>query len=126
VLLRWQRNGLRVQVQPLPLSCVAVSPEGNRSSTVTVPEVAVDPTFFTTMEYVAPVCPRVKLPLWLLVMSKSAVLPTVSVAEAVLPVPPLLDVTLPLVLFLTPAVVPVTFTETTQELLGATPPSLRL
>jgi len=35
---------------------------------------------------------------------------TVSVAEAVLPVPPLADVTAPLVLFFTPAVAPVTVT----------------
>ena len=51
---------------------------------------------------------------------------TLMLAEAVPPVPPSLDVTFPVVLFLIPAVVPVTFTENVQELLAAMVPPLRL
>jgi hypothetical protein len=53
-------------------------------------------------------------------------LATVTVAEAVLPVPPLVEVTAPVVLFFTPELVPVTFTMTLQEPLTATVPPLRL
>ncbi len=41
---------------------------------------------------------------------------TVKVAEAVFPFPPLVELTWPLVLFLTPFVVPITLTLTVQEL----------
>jgi hypothetical protein len=51
---------------------------------------------------------------------------TLMEAEAVPPVPPSVDVTLPVVLFLVPAVVPVTFTENVQELLAARVPPARL
>jgi len=52
---------------------------------------------------------------------------TVMVAVLlVLPVPPLVEVMAPVVLFLTPAVVPVTFTEIEHELLPDTPPPERL
>jgi len=53
-------------------------------------------------------------------------LATVKLAEAVLPVPPLLEVTVPVVLFFTPEVVPVTFTVSVHETLIATEPPLRL
>jgi len=45
---------------------------------------------------------------------------TFRLAEAVPPVPPSVEVTLPVMLFLNPAVMPVTFTENVQELLAAT------
>jgi hypothetical protein len=51
---------------------------------------------------------------------------TLTEAEAVPPVPPSVDDTLPVVLFLVPAVVPVTFTENVQELLAAIVPPDRL
>jgi hypothetical protein len=51
---------------------------------------------------------------------------TLIEAEAVPPVPPSVEVTLPVVLFCKPAVVPVTFTENVQELLAAIVPPLRL
>jgi hypothetical protein len=51
---------------------------------------------------------------------------TVRVAEAVLPVPPFVELTAPVVLFLTPAVVAVTATETTHELLAAIDPPLNV
>src|SRR5262249_8242016 len=51
---------------------------------------------------------------------------TVMVADAELPVPPLLEVTLPLRLFLTPAEAPVTFTEMVQLPLAAMVPPLKL
>jgi hypothetical protein len=51
---------------------------------------------------------------------------TLTLAEAVPPVPPSVEVTLPVVLFLVPAVVPVTFTLNVQELLAAIVPPERL
>jgi len=51
---------------------------------------------------------------------------TVIVALAVLPVPPFVDVTFPVVLFLSPALAPVTSTEMVQEPLAATEPPLKL
>ena len=51
---------------------------------------------------------------------------TLMEAEAVPPVPPSVEVTLPVVLFCVPAAMPVTFTENVQELLAAIVPPLRL
>ena len=51
---------------------------------------------------------------------------TLMEAEAVPPVPPSVEVTLPVVLFCSPAAVPVTFTENVQELFAAIVPPLRL
>jgi hypothetical protein len=51
---------------------------------------------------------------------------TVTLAEAVPPVPPSVEVTLPVVLFCKPAAMPVTFTENTQELLAARLAPVRL
>ena len=44
---------------------------------------------------------------------------TLTLAEAVPPVPPFVEVTFPVVLFCVPAAVPVTFTENVQEVLAA-------
>src|ERR1051325_11663316 len=51
-----------VQVHPVPLIAVAVSPVGSVSTTLTAPEVDPAPEFVTVMVYVAPTCPCVKLP----------------------------------------------------------------
>ena len=51
---------------------------------------------------------------------------TVTLAEAVRPVPPSVELTVPVVLFLVPAVVPVTFTEKVQEAPAANVPPDRL
>src|SRR6476646_5881398 len=51
---------------------------------------------------------------------------TLMLAEAVPPVPPSVEVTLPVVLFCWPAAVPVTLTENVQEALAAIVPPLRL
>src|SRR6476469_7744647 len=51
---------------------------------------------------------------------------TFTLAEAVPPVPPSVEVTLPVVLFCKPAAMPVTFTENTQELLAARLAPVRL
>src|SRR5689334_3505647 len=51
---------------------------------------------------------------------------TVTLAEAVPPVPPSFEVTFPVVLFLRPAAMPVTFTENVQEPFAAMLPPLRL
>src|SRR5713101_12059 len=52
--------------------------------------------------------------------------PAPSVAEPVLPVPPSVELTLPVVLSLEPEVVGVTFTLTAHELLAVIVPPLRL
>src|SRR5713101_753853 len=52
--------------------------------------------------------------------------PAPSVAEPVLPVPPSVELTLPVVLSLEPEVVGVTFTLTAHELLAVIPPPLKL
>ena len=51
---------------------------------------------------------------------------TLMLAEAVPPVPPSVEVTLPVVLFCKPAAIPVTFTANVQEELAAIVPPLRL
>ena len=51
---------------------------------------------------------------------------TVRLADAVPPVPPAVELTVPVVLFFAPAVVPVTFTENVQKLLAAIVPPKRL
>jgi len=51
---------------------------------------------------------------------------TLMLAEAVPPVPPSVELTLPEVLFFVPAVVPVTFTENVQEELAAIVPAVKL
>lgn len=51
---------------------------------------------------------------------------TLTLAEAVPPVPPSVEVTLPVVLFCKPAAMPVTFTENTHELLAAIVAPVRL
>jgi hypothetical protein len=51
---------------------------------------------------------------------------TLTLADAVPPVPPSVEVTLPVVLFLVPAVLPVTFTENVQEEDAAMVPPERL
>src|SRR5215470_3261908 len=58
-----QASGARVQLHPVPLMAVAVSPVGKVSVTVTAPLVGPVPTLLTLTAYVAPVCPCVKLPL---------------------------------------------------------------
>jgi hypothetical protein len=86
--LRIQVRVPRVQVHPVPLIAVAVSPEGNVSTTVTVPDVGPDPPLLTVRVYVAPVWPCVKLPLCVFVRVRSgrrgAEDVTVVASEAVL------------------------------------------
>lgn len=113
--LRVQLREARVQVQPVPLIAVAVSPLGNVSVTVTVPLVEPVPLFVTVKTNCAPVCACVKLPVCVLVIDRSAAR-TSRDADAVFPVPPLPEVTLPVVLTFVPAVTPLTLTENTQEL----------
>ena len=105
---------------------VAVKPAGNASVTVTAPTVGAVPILLTVMVYVAPtVWPCVKLPACVLVMVTSGI-STVTEADAVPPVPPSVEVTLPVVLFFTPPVVPVTFTLKVHEVLAAVLAPVRL
>jgi hypothetical protein len=60
------------QLQPVPVGVDAnVSPDGSVSVTVIGPAEVAGPLLVTTIEYV-PLWPAVKLPLWLLVIDKSA------------------------------------------------------
>src|SRR5207248_9419391 len=60
----------RVQVQPLPLRPVTVSPLGGASVTVTAPLVALPPPFETSRLY-EPVPPWTKLPVCVLLRIRS-------------------------------------------------------
>src|SRR5439155_269500 len=84
--------GSVTQLQFVPLIAVAVRPAGSVSVTVIVPLVAVPPLLVTTMLYVAPVWPTLKLTLWLLVMVRSGgvliVVGSVAVLFAVFVSPP--------------------------------------
>ena len=62
-----------MQFQFVPEIAVAVRPAGTVSVTVTVPLLDPVPPLLTEMVYVAPVCPWLKFPLWLLAMAKSGV-----------------------------------------------------
>src|SRR5258708_23152620 len=67
-----------------------------------------------------------KFPVWLLLMVRSGMPTTITEAVAVFPVPPLVEVTAPVVLTLFPPVVPVTLTTKGQIPLAATVPPVRL
>jgi hypothetical protein len=71
-----------------------------------------------------PAEPKVKVALLALVINGAW--STVRVSEAVVPVPPLVALTVPVVLLLMPLLVAVTFTETAQLLLTGIDPPLRL
>lgn len=95
-----QVSAARVQVHPVPLMAVATGgcvTLGNVSTTVTAPRVGPAPLFFTVMTQFAPFCPRVNVPVCVLVMVRSATA-IVREADAVLPVPPFVELTAPLVL----------------------------
>lgn len=104
---------------------VAVRPAGNVSTAVTVPRVASVPMLFTVREYVAPICPRMKLPECDLEIVRSGAI-TVSEADAVFPVPPLVELTVPVVLLKAPLVALVTLMLIAQDVLAATDPPARL
>jgi hypothetical protein len=61
-----------VQVQPVPLRLVAVRPEGTVSVTVTGPKLGASPMLLTVMVYWALLWPRVKFPVWDLLMARLA------------------------------------------------------
>jgi len=108
-------------VQPVPVIAVVVRLAGNVSMTVTVPAVGPGPMLFAVNVYVAPVSPRPKLPVWLLVIVRSGAR-TLIEAVAVLPVPPFTALTFTVVFTLFPAMVAVTFTANVQEALTAMAP----
>jgi hypothetical protein len=91
-----------LQVHPVPLIAVGTrvfGTLGNVSVTVTVvPSVGPAPAAsLTVMVYLLPVEFRGKFPLWVFVMDRLACA-TVRLADAVLPVPPLVELTGPVVL----------------------------
>ena len=97
---------------PLPLS-TNVSPLGN--APVSVIDGVGDPVVVIVNE---PATPTVNVPPFALVIT--AAVPTVRLAVAALPVPPLVELIVPVVLVTGPGAVAVTFTERTQEELAAT------
>jgi len=68
----------------VPPIAVAVRPAGSVSVTVTAPLVAANPELLAVIEYVAPVCPWVKLPVcdFEIVMSGNCVTLVTSLAES--------------------------------------------
>jgi len=119
-----------VQVQPVPLRAVGtilcgLPMTGRLSTTVTVPTVGPNPTLLTVMMYCAPVWPRWNVPVWVLVMARSGALTSI-VAVAWLPEPALVELTIPVVFTLCPAVWPTTLTEKVQKPPAAIVPPERL
>lgn len=100
-----------MQFHPLPLMVTGVNPAGMVSATVTVdPSVGADPALLTVRKNASPIWFCAKFPPLVMPMARSTALVTVRPAEAVLPVPPLVDVTAPVTLVYTPADAPVTVT----------------
>ncbi len=72
-----------VHVHPAPAIAVALSPAGNASETTTTSDVGPAPAFATDTVYVAPVCPRVNVPVCAIASVRSAGATTVAVSTAV-------------------------------------------
>ena len=90
----------RLQVQPVPLRAIGTSvcgTLGRVSVTVTIPLVGPADALLLTVIVYSPVSPRSKSSSWVLVMVREAVF-TVRFAVAVLPVPPLSELTGPVML----------------------------
>lgn len=113
-------DGVAVRVPPHPFVAAGVAatskPEGKVSATAT--PLNATPVFGLVMVKV-----RLVVPLTAIVAAPNALLmeggaTTVRLAEAVPPVPPCVEVTAEVVLFFTPAVVPVTLTENVHEALA--------
>src|SRR5260370_22151430 len=71
------------------------------------------------MVRVSVLAPFTGMPVGLKALAITGAVKTLTLAEAVPPVPPSTDVTLPVVLFFVPGVVPVTFTANVHEVLAA-------
>lgn len=117
-----------VHVHGALVNDVAVIPVGKVSSTVMVPDVAVAPVFVTVSVYTG--CGEdwfaVHGPFEVLVTPRLGWPFTVRVAVAVLPVPPLVELTAPVVLTAVPATLSVTFTPIVQEPPATSAPPDRL
>ena len=114
-----------VPPQTVAVAFATVSPVGN----VSVNATPVSETVFAAGLVMVNVSEVVAFSAMLLGLKTLAIdggATTLIEAEAVPPVPPSVDVTLPVVLFCVPAVIPVTFTEKVQEPLAAIVPPLRL
>src|SRR5215475_9071444 len=77
------------QVQPVPLTAVAVNPMGSVSVTVTVPSVAPTPIFLTVIVNVSPVSPDWNAAPCVLTMVKSGGSTLIDAVLLATPVPPL-------------------------------------
>jgi hypothetical protein len=114
-----------VPPQTVAVAFATVSPVGN----VSVKATPVSATVFAAGLVMVNVSEVVAFRAMLLGLNTLAIdggATTLIEAEAVPPVPPSVEVTLPVVLFCVPAAIPVTFTEKVQELLAAIVPPLRL
>lgn len=113
------------QVFERPFGVETTSPVGN----VSVNATPVSATVFAAglvMVKVSAVVPFNGIVVGLKALAIDGGATTLMLAEAVPPVPPSVEVTLPVVLFCSPAAMPVTFTENVQEPLAAIVPPLRL
>jgi hypothetical protein len=114
-----------VPPQTVAVAFATVSPVGN----VSVKATPVSATVFAAGLVMVNVSEVVAFRAMLLGLNTLAIdggATTLIEAEAVPPVPPSVEVTLPVVLFCVPAAIPVTFTEKVQEPLAAIVPPLRL
>ena len=114
-----------VPPQTVAVAFATVSPVGN----VSVKATPVSATVFAAGLVMVNVSEVVAFRAMLLGLNTLAIdggATTLMLAEAVPPVPPSVEVTLPVVLFCKPAAIPVTFTENVQEELAAIVPPLRL
>jgi len=114
-------EGVPEQVLLNPLGLATTTPDGKESEKAMLFSVTTElGLLMLKVRLVLPPTGMSEAPKALLMVAGS---PTFTVAEAVLPVPPLVELTAPLVLFFCPSVVPVTFTTTVQEeLTGIDPP----
>ena len=106
------------QVPASPLGVATVIPAGSVSVKATPVNAAVLAAGFVTVKLRLDV-PFGVMDVGLKAFARDGGATTTRLAEAVPPVPPSVDVTLPVVLFWVPAATPVTFTEKVHELLAA-------
>lgn len=107
-----------VPPQTVAVELATVSPVGRVSVNVTPVSASTFAAGFVMVK-VSEVVPFTLIDDGLKTLAMEGGASTLTLAEAVPPVPPSFEVTLPVVLFCRPAAVPVTFTENVHELLAA-------
>ena len=108
-----------------PFGVFTTSPAGSVSVNATpVTEDTVLGLVMVKLKLVVPLIPIVDAPNAFVIVGGNVL--TVTLAEAVLPVPPSFELIVPVVLLLTPAVVPVTFTAKVHDALPASGAPVKL